>query len=56
MSEQPAASINWSYSSEGLPIGIQLVGKRFDDAGVLSLASLAEALRPRQRGWPEPPG
>jgi aspartyl-tRNA(Asn)/glutamyl-tRNA(Gln) amidotransferase subunit A len=54
MSEQPAASINWSYSSQGLPIGIQLVGKRFDDMGVLSLARLVEALRPQQRGWPEP--
>jgi aspartyl-tRNA(Asn)/glutamyl-tRNA(Gln) amidotransferase subunit A len=54
MSEQPAASINWSYSSERLPIGIQLIGKRFDDTGVLSLAKLVEELRPRQRDWPEP--
>jgi len=54
MSEQPAASINWSYSSEGLPIGIQLVGKRFDDAGVLGLAKLVETLRPAQRDWPQP--
>ena len=53
MSEQPAASINWRYSAEGLPIGIQLVGKRFDDAGVLKLAKLAETLRPRQRDWPD---
>jgi aspartyl-tRNA(Asn)/glutamyl-tRNA(Gln) amidotransferase subunit A len=54
MSEQPAASINWSTSSEGLPIGLQLVGKRFDDIGVLSLAAFIEALRPPQRDWPEP--
>jgi aspartyl-tRNA(Asn)/glutamyl-tRNA(Gln) amidotransferase subunit A len=53
MSEQPAASINWSYSPEGLPIGIQLVGKRFDDAGVLKLAKLVETLRPKQRDWPD---
>ena len=33
MSEQPAASINWSYSADGLPIGVQVVGQRFDDAG-----------------------
>ncbi|HKU47040.1 MAG TPA: amidase, partial [Burkholderiales bacterium] len=32
MSEQPAASINWGTSSDGLPIGIQLIGHRFDDA------------------------
>jgi aspartyl-tRNA(Asn)/glutamyl-tRNA(Gln) amidotransferase subunit A len=52
MSEQPAASINWSYGAEGLPIGIQLVGRRFDDARVLGLARLVEALRPPQRAWP----
>jgi aspartyl-tRNA(Asn)/glutamyl-tRNA(Gln) amidotransferase subunit A len=54
MSEQPAASVNWSYSAEGLPIGVQLAGRRFDDAGVLRLSRLLEKLRPPQRGWPEP--
>ncbi|HYR35707.1 MAG TPA: amidase [Burkholderiales bacterium] len=53
MSEQPAASINWSASAEGLPLGVQLVGHRFDDMGVLRLARLVEALRPPQRRWPE---
>jgi aspartyl-tRNA(Asn)/glutamyl-tRNA(Gln) amidotransferase subunit A len=54
MSGQPAASVNWSYGAEGLPIGIQIVGRRFDDAGVLRLARLAETLRPAQRPWPTP--
>jgi len=53
MSEQPAASINWTYSVDGLPIGIQLIGRRFDDAGVLRLSRLIEELRPRQRAWPQ---
>lgn len=53
MSEQPAASINWGYSADGLPIGIQLIGKRFDDVGVLRLSLLVEQLRPRQRPWPQ---
>jgi aspartyl-tRNA(Asn)/glutamyl-tRNA(Gln) amidotransferase subunit A len=53
MSEQPAASVNWSWSTDGLPIGIQLIGKRFDDSGVLKLARLVEKLRPAQRPWPE---
>jgi aspartyl-tRNA(Asn)/glutamyl-tRNA(Gln) amidotransferase subunit A len=53
MSEQPAASINWTYSADGLPIGIQLIGRRFDDAGVLRLSRLVEELRPRQRAWPQ---
>ena len=37
MSEQPAASLNWTYSNDGLPIGIQIIGRRFDDLGVLRL-------------------
>ncbi|HTM61104.1 MAG TPA: amidase [Burkholderiales bacterium] len=53
MSEQPAASINWTSSQEGLPIGLQIIGHRFDDAGVLRLARLVEELRPAQRAWPE---
>jgi aspartyl-tRNA(Asn)/glutamyl-tRNA(Gln) amidotransferase subunit A len=53
MSEQPAASINWTYSADGLPIGIQLIGRRFDDAGVLRVSRLIEELRPRQRAWPQ---
>jgi aspartyl-tRNA(Asn)/glutamyl-tRNA(Gln) amidotransferase subunit A len=52
MSEQPAASVNWSHSKDGLPIGVQLIGRRFDDAGVLKLARLVEKLRPAQRPWP----
>ncbi|TMQ08075.1 MAG: amidase [Deltaproteobacteria bacterium] len=54
MSEQPAASINWTASTGGLPIGVQIIGRRFDDAGVLRLARLIEKLRPPQRAWPEP--
>jgi aspartyl-tRNA(Asn)/glutamyl-tRNA(Gln) amidotransferase subunit A len=55
MSEQPAASLNWSYSADGLPIGVQLIGRRFDDLGVLRLARALERLRPAQKAWPEPP-
>jgi aspartyl-tRNA(Asn)/glutamyl-tRNA(Gln) amidotransferase subunit A len=54
MSEQPAASVNWTASRDGLPVGVQLIGRRFDDAGVLRLARLVEKLRPAQRAWPEP--
>jgi aspartyl-tRNA(Asn)/glutamyl-tRNA(Gln) amidotransferase subunit A len=52
MSEQPAASVNWSHSKDALPIGVQLIGKRFDDSGVLQLARLVEKLRPAQLPWP----
>lgn len=54
MSEQPAASVNWSGSDDGLPIGVQIVGQRFDDLGVMRLARLIETLRPAQRPWPLP--
>jgi Asp-tRNA(Asn)/Glu-tRNA(Gln) amidotransferase A subunit family amidase len=54
MSEHPAASINWRASIEGLPIGVQIIGQRFDDLGVLRLARLFESLRPAQLAWPEP--
>jgi aspartyl-tRNA(Asn)/glutamyl-tRNA(Gln) amidotransferase subunit A len=52
-SEQPAASINWCASADGLPIGVQVIGRRFDDRGVLQMARALEGLRPAQRPWPE---
>ncbi len=52
MSEQPAASINGGYSQTGLPIGLQLIGHRHDDLGVLRLARAWERLRGPQRPWP----
>jgi aspartyl-tRNA(Asn)/glutamyl-tRNA(Gln) amidotransferase subunit A len=56
VSEQPAASINCGYSSEGLPIGLQVIGRRFDDLGVLALARTVEDMRrSNARAWPEPP-
>ncbi len=55
MSEQPAASVNCGYTSGGLPIGLQIVGRRFDDLGVLQAARAWERMRPPQRPWPEPP-
>lgn len=52
LSEQPAASINWDFNSGGLPLGVQIIGKRFDDLGVLRLAQLIEQIRPTQPAWP----
>jgi len=54
MSEQPAASICAGYDADSLPIGLQIVGHRFDDLGVLRMASAYEAMRPPLRPWPEP--
>ncbi|MDC6166891.1 amidase [Paucibacter sp. XJ19-41] len=55
MSEQPAASINCGYTKSGLPIGLQIIGQRFDDLGVLQMARAFEQMRPAQRDWPQPP-
>lgn len=55
MSEQPAVSINAGYTADGLPIGLQIAGRRFDDLGVLRMARAWERLRPAQRPWPAPP-
>jgi aspartyl-tRNA(Asn)/glutamyl-tRNA(Gln) amidotransferase subunit A len=55
MSEQPAASINCGYTKDGLPIGLQIAGKRFDDLGVLQVARAFEQIREAQRPWPQPP-
>jgi aspartyl-tRNA(Asn)/glutamyl-tRNA(Gln) amidotransferase subunit A len=56
MSEQPAASVNCGFDDEGLPIGLQIVGRRFDDLGVLAVARAFEAMRAgERRPWPEPP-
>ncbi len=56
MSEQPAASVNCGFDDEGLPIGLQIIGRRFDDVGVLAVARAYEAIRSAEmRRWPEPP-
>ncbi|MGO4848753.1 amidase [Inquilinus sp. 2KB_12] len=52
MSEQPAVSINCGFTAAGLPIGLQIVGRRFDDLGVLRLAQAYEDRRGPQRPWP----
>lgn len=52
MSEQPALSINAGFTAAGLPIGLQIIGRRFDDAGVLALGAAWEQMRPVQRAWP----
>ena len=55
MSEQPSASIDCGHTKAGLPISLQITGRRFDDLGVLQVAAAWERLRPAQRPWPLPP-
>jgi aspartyl-tRNA(Asn)/glutamyl-tRNA(Gln) amidotransferase subunit A len=56
MAENPAISINGGYDKNGFPIGVQIVGRRFDDIGVLGMAKAFESLRGAQRPWPAAPG
>ena len=46
MSGNPAASIPCGFTKDGLPVGLQIVGRRFDDLGVLKLSALFEAAQP----------
>jgi aspartyl-tRNA(Asn)/glutamyl-tRNA(Gln) amidotransferase subunit A len=55
MAENPAASINGGYDKNGFPIGVQIVGRRFDDLGVLRMAKAFEAMRGPQKPWPAAP-
>jgi aspartyl-tRNA(Asn)/glutamyl-tRNA(Gln) amidotransferase subunit A len=54
MTGQPAASINCGFTSDGLPIGMQIVGKRFDDLRVLQLSQFWEKSRRHVMQWPSP--
>ncbi|HAU57665.1 MAG TPA: amidase [Comamonadaceae bacterium] len=42
-SGQPAASIPCGYSADGMPIGLQIAGRRHDDLGVLQMARFYES-------------
>ncbi|MBB2190166.1 amidase [Gluconacetobacter azotocaptans] len=55
MSEQPAVSINCGFSSDGMPIGLQIVTPRFADLDALRLASVCETARGPITSWPAPP-
>ena len=55
MAENPAVSINGGYDKTGFPIGVQIIGRRFDDLGVLGMAKAFEGLREVQKPWPTPP-
>jgi len=46
MSHNPAASVPCGFTPGGLPVGLQIVGRRLDDLGVLQAAAAFEAARP----------
>jgi len=48
MSGHPAASIPCGWTSEGLPIGMQIIGQRFDEVSVLQVSKAFEEIAPWQ--------
>ena len=48
----PAVSVPFGWSGDGLPIGVQLVGRHFDEATVLHAAAALEALHDADRRRP----
>ena len=46
LSGNPAASIPCGFTRYGLPVGLQIVGRRFDETGVLQMSAAFEAVRP----------
>jgi aspartyl-tRNA(Asn)/glutamyl-tRNA(Gln) amidotransferase subunit A len=52
MSDQPSIAVPAAMTAGGLPIGLQITGRRFDDLGVLRLARVWERLRPPLPAYP----
>jgi len=51
-SEQPASSVPCAMSGDDLPIGLQIIGQRFDDQGVLAMTVAFEEMRGFTPSWP----
>ena len=51
VTEGPVVSMPAGQTSNGLPVGLQLVGRRFEDWRLLDVAKLLEPLVAKLRGW-----
>lgn len=48
----PAASVPCGFDGEGMPVGLQLIGKPFDEAGILQAARQYEQATQFHHQWP----
>jgi amidase len=48
----PAASVPAGFTDEGLPIGLQIIGDRFGESEILSVAAALEQIRPWADQYP----
>jgi aspartyl-tRNA(Asn)/glutamyl-tRNA(Gln) amidotransferase subunit A len=49
---QPAATVPAGWTSDGLPVGLQIVGRHLDDPTVLRASAAFEAASPWRDKWP----
>ncbi len=54
MTGHPAVSIPCGFGADGLPIGLQLVGRFRGDAELLRVCALFEAAQNSLDRWPDP--
>lgn len=50
--QQPAGTVAWHVGEQRLPIGVQVIGAKFDDRGVLRILKQIESARVGWPGWP----
>ena len=50
---QPAATVPCGFAEDGLPVGLQIVGRWRDDVTVLRAAAAFEAMAPWADSWPD---
>ena len=49
---QPAASLPCGFTANGLPVGLQIIGRKFDEVSVLKAAAVFEKVRPWANNYP----
>lgn len=52
MTGQPAATVPAGFTTDGLPVGLQIVGRHLADASVMRAAAAFEAAKPWADAWP----
>lgn len=49
----PAITVNCGFASDGLPVGLQILGRFRDEASILRAAAIYEASEPWLERWPD---
>jgi len=52
MTGQPAATVPAGFTDDGLPVGLQIIGKHLDDVSVLQASRAFELAKPWHHHWP----